>query len=106
MEVKSFLLQTGQEIIAEIVAHSSSDEKWTIHNPLAVHIMQGPDGKPQLGFAPISMIHKTDVDIVVHRTSLLLEPVEVEEAVASSYIQQQTGLIVAPTALGKQILHS
>lgn len=101
MDVRSFMLTTGQELVAEFVDITGRGYK--IRNPLVAHMMRGETGV-QLGFAPWSLLHKDDQIIELLTHSVLSEPVELEGEVASSYIQQQTGLILPPTG-GTQLLH-
>ena len=101
MDVRSFMLSTGQELVANVL--NVSDVVYTIKNPLIVHMMHGPDGKPQLGFAPWSMIHTDGQSIEILEHALLCRPVQIEDQVAQSYIQNTTGLILP--SMGGQILH-
>jgi hypothetical protein len=98
MDISSFFLINGQEIIAKVV--DEQPDHFVVEQPLNVHMMQGPQG-PQLGFAPMSMIRK-DVHVAIYKHSLVSPPVEVEKQVADSYIQNTTGIAIAGAG---QILH-
>ena len=100
MDVRSFKLQTGQELVAELVRETSTG--YVIKNPLVAHMMPDGSGGVQLGFAPWSLIHKSDVEIDLFDPGLLARPIELEQQVADSYIQQQTGLILPQS--GPQLL--
>lgn len=102
MDVRSFLFVNGQEVVAELVQVTGTGYK--IKSPLVAHMMRGPDGKPQLGFAPLSMIQKDDQEIALYAHALLAEPAELEEPIVQSYIQQTTGLIVPPQPSGSILL--
>ena len=106
MEVKSFILQNGQEIIAEVIGHSSSSLEWRIRNPLAIQMIRGKEGQPELGFAPVSMIHQPDEELTVYSTSILFSPADIDDRVVAAYVEQQTGLLIPSTTIAKQILHS
>lgn len=94
------MLTNGQELIAQI--ESENNGSYVIKNPLVVHMMHGPDGHPQLGFAPWSMLHE-DVSITLHLHALAADPVSLPKKVEDSYIQNTTGLqLASPTG---QILH-
>lgn len=97
--VRSFMLATGQEMIAELV--SATRDGYSVKNPLIAHMMRGPEG-PQLGFAPWSMLH-ADVEIIVRSAALLADPVEVEGPVATAYVENTTGIALPPQT-GGQIL--
>jgi hypothetical protein len=101
MDVRSFMLQTGQELVAELVRATGTG--YVIKNPLVAHMMNDGKGGVQLGFAPWSLLHRADVEIEIFDHGLLARPVDLEQQVADSYIQQQTGLILPPGG-GKQIL--
>ena len=98
MDVRSFMLSTGQELVANVL--HVSDGVYTIKNPLIAHMMRAPDGSPQLGFAPWSMIHLDGEHIEILEHALLCKPVAIEDQVSQSYIQNTTGLIL-PSMGGK-----
>jgi hypothetical protein len=100
LNIKSFMLTNGQELIAEL--QSEGDTSFTIKNPLVVHMMHGPEGVPQLGFAPWSMLHEEE-PIELHKHAVSASPVSLPKKVEDSYIQNTTGLQLA-TSTG-QILH-
>lgn len=99
MSVSSFFVINGQEIVAEVV--SEHDDCFIIKRPLAVHMMHGPNGQPQIGFAPLSMI-RTDTDVTIYKHSIISPPHAVEAEVEASYIQNTTGIAIAAPG---QILH-
>lgn len=99
MEVRSFMLATGQEIIAELVQETGAGYK--IKKPLAVHMMRGPDGAPALGLAQWSMVHHQDQVIELLDQGLLARPIKLMEEVEASYISNVSGILVPPTASGR-----
>jgi hypothetical protein len=99
MEIRSFMLVTGQELIGELSLATGTGYK--VRNPLVVHMMRGQDGKPTLAFAQWSMLHDDEtVELFDH--ALMAPPIKIIGEVADSYIQQTTGLIL-PT-MGGQLL--
>lgn len=101
MDVRSFMLKTGQELIAEFIRCTGA--VYVIKNPLVAHMMPDGTGGVRLGFAPWSLIHKSDIEIMLNEHALLAGPIDLEQQVADSYIQQQTGLIL-PSGGGTQLL--
>jgi hypothetical protein len=103
-QVRSFMLCTGQELIAELVKATGTG--YDIKNPLVVHLMRGPDGQPSLGFAPWSMLHKTGPGAIIplFDHALLAAPVEVLNEVEASYLTNVSGILVPPAANGGKIL--
>lgn len=102
MEVRSFKLTTGEELIAELVEATGLGYK--IKRPLVVHMMRTPEGGANLGFAQWSMLQKPDAIIEVFDHGLISVPVEVLDEVQSSYITNVSGIVI-PTAPSGRILH-
>lgn len=99
MTVKSFMLATGQELIASLVTETG--QGYMIKDPLIVHMMRGPDGKPQLGFAPWSMIHSESATSELFDHGLLCKPVDVLSEVEASYLSNVSGILVPPAPSGR-----
>lgn len=99
MSVKSFMLTTGQELIAQFVEVTGRGYK--VKSPLVVHMMRGPDGAPQLGFAPWSMIHAEGQVVELLITGLLADPVDVMSEVEASYLSNVSGILVPPAPSGR-----
>ena len=97
MEIRSFMLTTGQELIGDLQAATGTG--YNVKNPLVVHMMRGQDGKPTLAFAQWSMLHDQEI-VELFDHALMCPPVKIIGEVADSYIQQTTGLIL-PTAGGQ-----
>lgn len=96
------MLTNGQELVAELV-HAQADS-YLIKNPLVAHMMRGPDGNPQLGFAPWSMLHQDGIQIELLIHAVSAKPVPIEKQVADSYIQNTSGLVLPPSASGQILL--
>lgn len=101
MNVRSIVLTTGQELVAEIIQEGPSGI--TVKRPLVVHVMRGHDGAPTLGFAQWSMV-RTDAPVVITREGVLSLPAEVEPDVERAYLQNTTGIALAGPD-GSQLLH-
>ena len=101
-QVRSFMLCTGQELIAELVKGTGTG--YDIKNPLVVHMMRGPDGQPSLGFAPWSMLHKEGQVISMFDHALSARPAEVLDEVEASYLTNVSGILVPPATNGKILL--
>lgn len=59
--------------------------------------MRGPDGQGALAFAQWSMVQEPDAEIELFDHSLLAKPVKLLGAVADSYIQQTSSILLPPT---------
>lgn len=103
MDIRSFMLTTGQELVAELIDFTHA-ETYVIKNPLIAHMMRGPDGAPQLGFAPWSMIHQDGIKINIPYHAVLAVPIAIEKQVADSYIQNTTGLVLPPSTSGQILM--
>lgn len=98
MDVRSFKLQTGQELVAELVRETGTG--YIVKNPLVLHAMNTPQG-PSLGFAPWSLIAETGIDIELLDGALCARPIPIIGDIASSYAEQVTGLVLPPSATGQ-----
>ena len=98
MDVKSFMLVTGQELIAQQVDITGRGYK--IKNPLVVHMMRSENGV-NLGFAQWSMIHKPDVVIELLTGGLAADPVTVLEEVETRYLSNISGIMLPPSTAGR-----
>lgn len=98
MTVKSFMLTTGQELIAKKVEDTGRGFK--IKNPLVVHMMRGPEGV-NLGFAQWSMLHKEGTEIELLFSGLVADPVDVLDEVEASYLTNVSGILVPPATTGR-----
>jgi hypothetical protein len=101
MNVKSFKLTTGEELVAELLHETGMG--YVVKNPLVVHVMRGPDGQGSLAFAQWSMIQTSGAQIELYDHAVLCKPAEIIAEVADSY-RQQTSSIVLPKATGSMIL--
>jgi hypothetical protein len=101
MEVKSFKLSTGEELVAQLLQETGTGYK--IKNPLVVHMMRTPEG-PSLAFAQWSLVQAQNTELEIFDHGLIAKPVELMPEVEQSYIQQTTGLLVPPKTGGQILL--
>jgi hypothetical protein len=52
-EILAFKLITNEEILGEV--ESSSETEYVLLNPVGIAIVPGPDGRPNVGFAPFPL---------------------------------------------------
>ena len=90
MNVRSFKLISGQELIATVVEGTVKGYK--VKNPLVVHIMRGHTGQEQLAFSEWSMIHKEGEIVEILEHGLAAGAVSVIDEVEKSYLEQTTGV--------------
>lgn len=103
MNIKSFKLTTGEELVAEVIADQSIADQIVIKNPLVVHMMRTPDG-PSLAFAQWSMIHREDQHISIYLHAMVCGPVDVLKEVSDSYLQNTSSLLLPPSTPGSILL--
>lgn len=96
MNVMSFKLVTGEELIAEL-DHDTVDG-YAIKTPLVVMATRTPEG-PRLDFARWSLIQEEGKLIYLKEHALMALPVSVIDKIAQSYAEMVTGLILPPTVL-------
>ena len=75
MNIKGFKLVTGEDVLGEVDYVS---ETFTIKNPVGIAMVRGPDGKPNIGFAPFPL-HSEDkkdktIDIHTQHVVYFYEP--------------------------------
>lgn len=101
MEVRSFKLTNGQELIAETVGITGRG--YNVKNPLVLHVLKGQDGQEMLAFSKWSIVHKEDQTVELFQSALCGEPAVIIDEIADSYIQQTSSLVLPP-AKASQIL--
>jgi hypothetical protein len=53
MKILALKLITGEDVLGEI--ESQSETEFVLCNPVGIAIVRGPDGKPNVGFAPFPL---------------------------------------------------
>lgn len=95
MDVRSFKLNTGEELIAELIKETGTG--YIISRPLVVHVMRAPDGQGALAFAQWSMVQDEE-HIELYDHGLLAKPAKLLDAVAKSYIEQISSILLTAGA--------
>lgn len=101
MDVLSFKLIGGQELVAELV--ETTGLGYVVRNPLQVHVLKGPDGAGHLAFAQWSMVQDPAVPVEIFDHALQAKPAALIPEVSKSYMEQVTGLAL-PTPPSSRIL--
>lgn len=101
MEVKTFLLVDGTELIGEFLGETGMG--YRVKRPLRVAAMRGPDGQTHLGFAMWGMTRVTDDEFELFNHALMSTPLGTIPEVAQSYIQQVSGIAVPASSTGQII---
>lgn len=101
MNVRSFKLIGGQELVAELV--SETGQGYRVRNPLQVHIFKGPDGQGHMAFAQWSMVQDPTEVVELYDHGLTAKPAALIAEVTKSYMEQVTG-IALPSAPAGRIL--
>jgi len=99
MDIRSFKLTTGEELVAELIKMTSSG--YIVKNPLVVHVMRGADGQGALAFAQWSMVQQSDIQIEIFEHGLIARPADLLDEVAKSYVQQTSSIIIPPAAVSQ-----
>tara|TARA_Y100000034_G_C6589343_1_gene255947 strand:- start:113 stop:412 length:300 start_codon:yes stop_codon:yes gene_type:complete len=63
-EVKVWRLLSGEEVVG--IEESSNEKQVVIKKPYVIQLMQGPDGAPQMGMAPLLPIAKKNEIVISH----------------------------------------
>ena len=53
MNIIALKLITGEEVLGEV--QSQTETEFILENPVAISIVRGPDGKPNVGFSPFPL---------------------------------------------------
>lgn len=79
MKIIAIKLITGEEVLGEEVS-SQSERFLTLKNPVGISIVRGPNGQPNVGFAPFPL-HSEDktgktIDILCSHVVYSYDPAE------------------------------
>ena len=102
MNVKMLKLTTGEELIVNIVRETGRGV--AVKHPLRIHLMKDSAGNVDVGFGRWSMIMDPEAEVEFLYSGRVADPVKVLSEVADSYITQTSGIVLPPTASGKQIV--
>jgi hypothetical protein len=97
MEIKTFRLTSGEELIAELV----DDQNGCLHvkNPLRIQLAQNAQGQVQLGFAEWPEFADPDqLDPVrIPHSALACFPLKPYSQLETQYESTVTGIVLPPT---------
>lgn len=94
-DVKLIRMQSGEDVVAEIVNGEKGSQITTIKNA----IVAVPTGQGQIGFAPWApILHKSKNEIEV-KNSFIVFIAEVDEDVANQHKQMYGGVITKQSKL-------
>jgi hypothetical protein len=95
MEILALKLITGEEVLGEI--ESQSETEFVLCNPVGIAVVRGPDGKPNVGFAPfpIHAEQKTGSTIALAKKNVVYSYVPAEDFI-NNYNQIFGSGIVLP----------
>jgi hypothetical protein len=93
-----FKLTTGEEVLGEMVNATLGDFYYSIKNPVAVAVVRGKDGQPNVGFAPfpIHSEQKKDFTIDIPREHVVYSYTPAEDFI-NNYNQIFGSGIVLPS---------
>jgi hypothetical protein len=96
MEILALKLITGEEVLGEI--ESQSETEFVLCNPVGIAVVRGPDGKPNVGFAPfpIHAEQKTGSTIALAKKNVVYSYVPAEDFI-NNYNQIFGSGIVLPS---------
>ena len=93
-----FKLTTGEEVLGEMVNDTLGDFYYSIKNPVAVAVVRGKDGQPNVGFAPFPLHaeQKKDSSIDIPREHVVYSYTPAEDFI-NNYNQIFGSGIVLPS---------
>lgn len=103
MNICTFKLITGVEIVCELVAETGRG--YQVLKPLQVHFLRGQDGSEQMAFAHWIMTAANNQTVHIFDHLLAAEPLPTNSDIADSY-RKNTSSIIIPAHSNGQILKS
>ena len=96
MDIKILKLNTGEEVLGEI--ESESETEFVLCNPVGIAIVRGPDGNPNVGFAPfpIHAEQKKGSTIALAKKNVVYSYVPAEDFITNYNQIFGSGIIVPP----------
>jgi hypothetical protein len=102
MDIRTFKLITGVELIAELVAPTGNG--FRVRKPLQVHFLRGQDGSDQMAFAHWVLTADQDKTVVLFDHLLACQPLETLPEIEDSYIQNTSSIILPPKSNGQVLM--
>jgi hypothetical protein len=97
-DVVSVKLVSGEEIVGKLI--DQSDDVITLAKPVTISLQPVSDKQMGLSFLPVLGSVEPDVTLQIPTLAMAVRPVKTGKAVASSYIQTTTGLVMPGAGTG------
>ena len=96
MKILAIKLITGEDVLGEI--ESESETEFVVINPVGIAVVRGPDGKPNVGFAPfpIHAEQKTDSVVALAKKNVVYSYVPAEDFITNYNQIFGSGLVLPP----------
>jgi hypothetical protein len=97
MEVIALKLITGEDVLGEI--ESQSETEFVLVNPVGIAVVRGPDGKPNVGFAPfpIHAEQKTGATVALAKKNVVYSYTPAEDFITNYNQIFGSGIVLPPT---------
>jgi hypothetical protein len=97
MKLLVMKLVTGEEVFGEIEAESETE--FVIVNPVAIAVVRGKDGQPNIGFAPFPLHaeQKTGATVAISKKSVVYSYVPAEDFINNYNQIFGSGIVLPPT---------
>jgi len=97
MDIKILKLNTGEEVLGEI--ESESETEFVLCNPVGIAIVRGPDGNPNVGFAPfpIHAEQKKGSTIALAKKNVVYSYVPAQDFINNYNQIFGSGIVIPPT---------
>ena len=96
MNILALKLVTGEDLLGEL--ESQSETEFVIVNPVGIAVVRGPDGKPQVGFAPfpIHAQQKTDATVALAKKNVVYSYTPAEDFITNYNSIFGSGIVLPP----------
>jgi hypothetical protein len=96
MDIRVLKLITQEEVLGEV--ESESETEYVLCNPVAIAVLRGSDGKPNVGFAPFPLHaeQKTDGTIAINKKNVVYSYVPAEDFIKNYDQIFGAGIILPP----------
>lgn len=96
MNIKVLKLITQEEVLGEI--ESESETEYVLCNPVAIAVMRGKDGNPNVGFAPFPLHAEQKIDgtIAIAKRNVVYSYVPAEDFINNYNQVFGSGIVLPP----------
>jgi hypothetical protein len=97
MQILALKLVTGEEILGEI--ESESETEFVLCNPVGIAVVRGPDGNPNVGFAPfpIHAEQKKNSTVALAKKNVVYSYVPAQDFINNYNQIFGSGIVIPPT---------